>query len=80
MVGYRLVAGAGPLYHHMGRDYLRMKPKEKEGEPKDGEGQTHRSLLELWDQAMSEAPVTGMTCHLNELTLVMILSPETKES
>lgn len=30
---------------HMRRGCLRMKLKKKEGEPKDGEGQTHKDIV-----------------------------------
>lgn len=62
----------------MGRDCLRLKSKEK-AKPRDGEGQTLRTLLELLDPAMSEASITGMVCHLRELTLVVFLSPKTRK-
>lgn len=42
MVGYRPVTGGDHLYHHLGRCYFRMKPKEKEREPRVEEGQTHK--------------------------------------
>lgn len=37
-----------------------------------------RTQLELLDPAMSEAPITGMTCHLHEPMLVVFSSPEAK--
>ena len=45
MVRYRPVTGGGHLYHHTGRCCLRMKPKDKEGEPRVGEGQTHKDTV-----------------------------------
>lgn len=61
------------------RGCLRTKPKKEGRRTEIERDRLPKTLLELLDPAMPEVHVTGVTCHLHKLTLVVFSSSETKK-